>query len=377
MKNEIFFWSLEKPYSDYKFAASKTTDSPPNVWPRLPLAPRKRFPTVPGAPWPRLSPRTAHQHGLLDEQDPACILPASRTRALCPSTRRGSSCPLALHCDALSPRHAARLLPATLVHPRARGSFFLDSSWLWRCCATLRRGSRAPRAQLRRATQILKLLPPEPVLRLVGTPPPRLPPLPPLPPLPCPSSIRERPPALRPPTPRASCASPPTVSLYLRPCPLLTPTWRQSLRTLRQRRGVKLTDLLFHHTIGQMGLCRLETVILSWSRHQCIVSFNNGLRLWIFGFALGGLATTLAALGLGTAAPDPVRHCLVPLELFLPDSGTFVEVSLRDALLAVDFNAQLGNLVLHREDAAKDLNPFEKNKNKPLLAKKEKTKPLW
>ena len=28
----------------------------------------------------------------------------------------------------LSPRHAARLLPATLVHPRARGSFFLDSS---------------------------------------------------------------------------------------------------------------------------------------------------------------------------------------------------------------------------------------------------------
>ena len=47
---------------------------------------------------------------------------------------------------------------------------------------------------------------------------------------------------------------------------------------------------IFHHTIGQMGLCRLETVILSWSRHQCIVSFNNGLRLWIFGFALGGLA---------------------------------------------------------------------------------------
>ena len=29
-----------------------------------------------------------------------CILPASRTRALCPSTRRGSSCPVALHCVA-------------------------------------------------------------------------------------------------------------------------------------------------------------------------------------------------------------------------------------------------------------------------------------
>ena len=107
-----------------------------------------------------------------------------------------------------------------------------------------------------------------------------------------------------------------------------------------------------------MGLCRLKAVILSWSRHQCIVFFNNGLRLWIFGFALGGLATTLAAFGLGTAAPDPVRHCLVPLELFLPDSGTFVEVSLRDALLAVDFSAQLGNLVLHREDAAEDLLEF-------------------
>ena len=162
-----------------------------------------------------------------------------------------------------------------------------------------------------------KLLLPEPLLRLLGTPPPRLPTLPPLP---CPSSRRGRPPALRPPAPRASCASPPTVPSCLRPCPLLTPTWRQSPRTLRQRRSVELTELLFHHTIGQMGLCRLETVILSWSRHQCIVSFNNGLRLRIFGFALGGLATTLTALGLGTATPDPVRHCLAPLELLLPDS---------------------------------------------------------
>ena len=78
--------------------------------------------------------------------------------------------------------------------------------------------------------------------------------------------------------------------------------------------------------------------------------------LWLC--AWWSCTTTLAAFGLGTAAPDPGRHCLVPLELVHPDSGTFVQVNLRDALLAVDFSAQLGNLVLLHKDDDKDLLEF-------------------
>ena len=43
---------------------------------------------------------------------------------------------------------------------------------------------------------------------------------------------------------------------------------------------------------------------------------------------------------------------------FLQERAAIADLWLRDALLAVDFSAQLGNHVLHREDAANDLLKF-------------------